>query len=178
MVAKRESFGGHSNMNFRIAAYFLCQPCSGRHAGGDFKMMAIQERMVGSMRSIRIGSWPFFVIRDTVRVRLHDPLPRLKPLSATSAGCCPKPLPRRLLPRHLLRCGGAGGDGHWQKLAHGPVRVSLMAGQGASLALAGGRTLGQVLDGEADIAAAMARFEQRLRSLVLEKQRAGRRMAK
>jgi 2-polyprenyl-6-methoxyphenol hydroxylase-like FAD-dependent oxidoreductase len=53
-----------------------------------------------------------------------------------------------------------------------------MAGQGASLALAGGRTLGQVLDGEADIAAAMARFEQRLRSLVLEKQRAGRRMAK
>src|SRR5690606_21150151 len=55
--------------------------------------------------------------------------------------------------------------------------VSLMAGQGASLAMAGGRALGQVLKGAEDVGAALMRFETELRPLVEEKQQAGRRMA-
>lgn len=118
------------------------------------------------MRSIPIASWPFSSFATpfahACMIRCHGS----KPLSATSAGCCPKPLPRRLLPRASITMWWRRWRWPLAKPAHGPVRVSLMAGQGASLALAGGRTLGQVLDGEADIAAALARFEQRLRSLV------------
>ena len=41
-------------------------------------MMAIQDRMVGLYEVDPYRIMAFFVIRDTVRARLHDPLPRLK----------------------------------------------------------------------------------------------------
>ncbi len=56
--------------------------------------------------------------------------------------------------------------------------VSLVAGQGASLALAGGTVLGEVLARATDIDAALAAMEAQLRPVVLEKQRGGRRTAK
>jgi 2-polyprenyl-6-methoxyphenol hydroxylase-like FAD-dependent oxidoreductase len=57
--------------------------------------------------------------------------------------------------------------------------VSLLAGQGASLAVAGAAILAEELSaGEATPAAALARYEARLRPAVVERQRAGRRMAR
>jgi len=57
--------------------------------------------------------------------------------------------------------------------------VSLAAGQGASLAMAGAFVLAQELErAPGDLAAALARYEARLRPAVERKQRAGRRIAR
>jgi 2-polyprenyl-6-methoxyphenol hydroxylase-like FAD-dependent oxidoreductase len=56
--------------------------------------------------------------------------------------------------------------------------VSLVAGQGASLGVAGGALLGEVLDGATDVPAALAAMEEGLRGVVEDKQRGGRRTAK
>jgi 2-polyprenyl-6-methoxyphenol hydroxylase-like FAD-dependent oxidoreductase len=56
--------------------------------------------------------------------------------------------------------------------------VSLMAGQGASLALAGGAVLGEALAAGGDIEAALTGMEERLAPMVAQKQRSGRRTAR
>jgi 2-polyprenyl-6-methoxyphenol hydroxylase-like FAD-dependent oxidoreductase len=57
--------------------------------------------------------------------------------------------------------------------------VSLLAGQGASMAVAGAWVLAEALDcHEGDVAAALAWYEARLRPVINRQQRAGRRMAK
>lgn len=55
--------------------------------------------------------------------------------------------------------------------------VSLLAGQGASLAVAGGRLLADELAGASTPAAAFRAYEERWRPVVEERQRAGRRAA-
>jgi 2-polyprenyl-6-methoxyphenol hydroxylase-like FAD-dependent oxidoreductase len=64
------------------------------------------------------------------------------------------------------------GDAAWS--------VSLLAGQGASLAVAGGRSLAGALDGAspAAVPSALAHWEEGLRGTVTDRQRAGRRMVK
>jgi 2-polyprenyl-6-methoxyphenol hydroxylase-like FAD-dependent oxidoreductase len=54
--------------------------------------------------------------------------------------------------------------------------VSLLAGQGASMAMAGAYVLAEEL-GQGDIGAALARYERRLRPSIARKQRAGRSIA-
>lgn len=55
--------------------------------------------------------------------------------------------------------------------------VSLLAGQGAPLAVAGGYTLATALDECQDVAGALQLYERRMRPIVERKQRAGRRFA-
>jgi 2-polyprenyl-6-methoxyphenol hydroxylase-like FAD-dependent oxidoreductase len=57
--------------------------------------------------------------------------------------------------------------------------VSLIAGQGASMAMGGAWVLAEELQAAGpDIAAGLARYEKRMRPAIAVKQRAGRRMAK
>ena len=56
--------------------------------------------------------------------------------------------------------------------------VSLLSGQGASLAMAGAYALAEELELEADIPTALLHYERRLRPLVERKQQAGRSFAK
>jgi 2-polyprenyl-6-methoxyphenol hydroxylase-like FAD-dependent oxidoreductase len=55
--------------------------------------------------------------------------------------------------------------------------VSLMAGQGASLAVAGGYALAEELDRDGDVCKALERYDARLRGPVKEKLESGRRFA-
>jgi len=55
--------------------------------------------------------------------------------------------------------------------------VSLAAGQGASLAMAGAYVLSQEI-GAGDLDAALVRYEEKMRPVVRQKQRAGRRLVK
>ena len=171
-------------LGFHTAAYMFDSTSVARMLAGDFKMMAIQDRMVGLYEVDPDRIMAFFVIRDDGRARLHDPLPRLKAAFDDLGWVLPETLAAAPGPEDIYYDVVAQVEmAHWQDqrtvlVGDAAYAVSLMAGQGASLALAGGRALGQVLDGEADIAAGLARFEQRLRPLVLEKQQAGRRMAK
>src|SRR6185312_7612602 len=70
---------------------------------------------------------------------------------------------------------------HWHRdrvvlIGDAAYAVSLLAGQGASLAVAGAAALGDVL-AKGNIEAGLVRLETSLQPLVLEKQRAGRRTA-
>ncbi len=56
--------------------------------------------------------------------------------------------------------------------------VSLLAGQGASMAMAGAYVLAEELAGEGGVGAALARYERRLRPGIERKQRAGRGLAR
>lgn len=56
--------------------------------------------------------------------------------------------------------------------------VSLLAGQGASMAVAGAYVLAEELDVGPDVEAALARYERRLKPAIERQQRAGRRIAK
>jgi 2-polyprenyl-6-methoxyphenol hydroxylase-like FAD-dependent oxidoreductase len=56
--------------------------------------------------------------------------------------------------------------------------VSLLAGQGASIAMAAGEALGNALASSASPAAAFARYEAEMRPMVEKRQAAGRRIAK
>lgn len=55
--------------------------------------------------------------------------------------------------------------------------VSLLAGQGASLAMGGAYVLAEELDRDGDVPAALARYERRLRPQVEKKQQSGRQFA-
>jgi 2-polyprenyl-6-methoxyphenol hydroxylase-like FAD-dependent oxidoreductase len=56
--------------------------------------------------------------------------------------------------------------------------LSPLAGQGASMAIAGAYVLAEELDRTADVEDAVARYESRLRPAIERQQRAGRRLAK
>jgi 2-polyprenyl-6-methoxyphenol hydroxylase-like FAD-dependent oxidoreductase len=57
--------------------------------------------------------------------------------------------------------------------------VSLLAGQGASMAVGGAYVLAEEIErSNADVPAALARYEQRLRPAILKKQKAGRNVAR
>jgi 2-polyprenyl-6-methoxyphenol hydroxylase-like FAD-dependent oxidoreductase len=57
--------------------------------------------------------------------------------------------------------------------------VSLLAGQGASMAVGGAYVLAEEIErSKADVPAALARYEQRLRRAILKKQKAGRNLAR
>ena len=56
--------------------------------------------------------------------------------------------------------------------------VSLLAGQGASLAVAGAYVLASELASGADLEAALHRYEQRMRPTVAQRQLSGREMAR
>lgn len=187
-AVRRLAFGPEErflrHLGFHTAAYFFESAAVASMLAGDFKMMAIRDRMVGLYEVDPGRIMAFFVIRDTGHARLRDPLPRLKSAFGDLGWVLPETLAAAPGPEDIYYDVVAQVEmAHWQNqrtvlVGDAAYAVSLLAGQGASLALAGGRALGQVLDGEADIAAGLARFEQRLRPLVLEKQRAGRRMAK
>lgn len=170
-------------LGFHTAAYFFDSPAVADMLAGDFKMMAIKDRMAGLYEVDAGRIMAFFVIRDASHDRPYDPLARLKGAFSDLGWVLPETLAAapgqediyydvvaqvempRWHQQHMILIGDAG------------YAVSLLAGQGASLALAGGRALGQVLGESAQIEPALAQFEQRLRSLVLDKQQAGRRMA-
>ncbi|HEY8086264.1 MAG TPA: FAD-dependent monooxygenase [Polyangiaceae bacterium] len=57
--------------------------------------------------------------------------------------------------------------------------VSLLAGQGASMAVGGAYVLAEEIDrSRSDVATALARYEERLRAAILKKQKAGRSIAR
>ncbi len=68
--------------------------------------------------------------------------------------------------------------GHVTLVGDACQAVSLMAGQGASMALGGAYVLAEELRRDGSIADAASRYEQRMRPFIRDKQRAGRRTAR
>ncbi|UYN98308.1 MAG: FAD-dependent monooxygenase [Devosia sp.] len=170
-------------LGFHTSAYFFGSAQVAAELAGDFKMVAIKERLVGLYEVEPNQIMVFFVLRAEGVERPRDPRPVLSRAFGDLGWVVPAALAAMpgpdeiyydvvaqiVMPRwHDKRVVLIGDAAH---------AVSLVAGQGASLAIAGGRALGQALDGTGDIEGALARYEAQLRPLVLDKQRAGRRMA-
>jgi 2-polyprenyl-6-methoxyphenol hydroxylase-like FAD-dependent oxidoreductase len=170
-------------LGFHTAGYFFESARVAAALEGDFKMMAIKGRMIGLYEVDPNQIMAFFVMRS------RDEAPPTDPRSALLEGfgdlgwIVPEALAAMPEPQEIyfdvvaqieMPC--------WHRertvvIGDAAYAVSLLAGQGASLALAGGRALGQVLGGEGSIEEKLQRFDARLRPLVLEKQGAGRRSA-
>lgn len=170
-------------LGFHTAAYFFESPRVAEALSGDFKMMTVRDRMVGLYEVDRHRIMSFFVMRAD---GLERPKDVRKALGAAFGEL------DWIVPDVLQAAPDNDGIYYdvvaqvamdqWHRgrtilVGDAAYAVSLLAGQGASLAMAGGRALGQVLDGADDVGAALGRFEARLRPLVQDKQQAGRRMA-
>lgn len=169
-------------LGFHTAAYFFDSQTVSRALGGQFKMMAIPAGMAGffDVGSGRIMA--FFVMRAESEKRPVDPRGKLNAAFGDLGWVLPEALAKA--PDNDIYYDvvaqvemPAWHKGRVMLVGDAAYAVSLLAGQGASLAIAGGRALGQVLEGTSDIEAALARMDRQLRPLVAEKQRAGRRMA-
>jgi 2-polyprenyl-6-methoxyphenol hydroxylase and related FAD-dependent oxidoreductases len=171
-------------LGFHTAGYFFDSAEVEAALGGDFKMMAIENRMAGlyAVEGSRIMA--FFVLRADETGRPDDPRPALRAAFGDLGWIVPEVLAAMPGPEDIYYDVVAQVEmDTWRRgrtilIGDAAYAVSLLAGQGASLAMAGGRALGQVLSGTDEVAAALAHFETQLRPLVLEKQRAGRNMAK
>ncbi|MCP8884783.1 FAD-dependent monooxygenase [Devosia sp. XJ19-1] len=170
-------------LGHHTAAYFFDSPVVATALAGDFKMIAIKQRLMGLFEVEPNRIMAFFVLRADGLDRPRDPGPILAARFGDLGWVVPEvlaamPDPQEIyydvvaqivMPRwHQDRVVLIGDAAH---------AVSLVAGQGASLAIAGGRALGQVLTGTDDVDLALEHFEAQLRPLVTDKQAAGRRMA-
>jgi 2-polyprenyl-6-methoxyphenol hydroxylase-like FAD-dependent oxidoreductase len=169
-------------LGFHTAAYFFESTEVSRALGGQFKMMAIPAGMAGffDVGSGRIMA--FFVMRAESEKRPADPRGKLREAFGDLGWVLPEALAKAPDSDIYYDIVAQVEMPAWHKgrvmlVGDAAYAVSLLAGQGASLAIAGGRALGQVLEGTSDIEAALARMDRQLRPLVAEKQRAGRRMA-
>lgn len=180
-------FGAESQfirpLGFHTAAHFLGSAEVAAALAGDFKMVAVRERLLG-LYEVEPGQiMVFFVFRADGLDRPRDPGPGLRRAFGDLGWVVPQVLAAMpdpadvyydvvaqiAMPRwHDKRVVVIGDAAH---------AVSLVAGQGASLAIAGAQALGQVLARTGDVEAALAHYEAQLRPLVLDKQKAGRSMA-
>lgn len=172
-------------LGYETAAYFFEGETVRRRLEGSFAMMSVPGRLAGfyEVGGGRLAS--FFAFESDGRGR-----------PASAAG----ELKRRfsdigwVVPDALAAAPADDDDIYYDLVAQvemprwhegrvalvgdAAYAVSLVAGQGASLALAGGTVLGEALAEGSDIEAALRALETRLRPVVLDKQRAGRRAAK
>lgn len=170
-------------LGFHTAAYFFESASVARALDGDFRMMTVKDRMMGlyAVEGERIMA--FFAMRAEGVERPDDPRGRLEAAFGDLGWVVPEVLAGTPGPEDIYYDVVAQIEmERWHRgravlVGDAAYAVSLMAGQGASLAMAGGRALGQVLTAGRDVGAALMRFETELRPLVEEKQQAGRRMA-
>jgi 2-polyprenyl-6-methoxyphenol hydroxylase-like FAD-dependent oxidoreductase len=171
-------------LGYHTASYLLNDPALAARVGDRFLVVAVPDRQFGLYPTGdgRLAAW---LIHHTVDPALPaDPAQRIRsvygnlgPYADAALAHCPTG--RGLYYDRVSQIEMAG----W---CRGPVvlagdacqAVSLMAGQGASLAVTGGYVLAEELRVAGDVATAGARYERRLGPLVARNQKAGRRTAR
>lgn len=168
-------------LGFQSAAYVFQDAEIHRRVEGRFCLTDSTMRLMG-LYGLRDGRVATFCVHRTPDPTL--PLDRPAALKQIYASL------GWVIPRALDRCP-PGSDLYYDQVAqvevpewtHGRVTlvgdacqaVSLLAGQGASLAVAGAYVLGEQLASAASIDDALARYEDLWRPVVVDKQRVGRR---
>ena len=170
-------------LGFHTAAYTFSDPDLHRRLGDRFAITDTRNRAVGvyGLRNRRIA---VFAVHRTAEPGLPDD-PRAA-IRATYADL------GWLVPEVLAHCPPSGAlyydqvaqvemprwnAGRVVLVGDACQAVSLLAGQGASLAVAGAHVLADELAGASDVTAALGRYHARLASAVAAKQAAGRRTA-
>ncbi|MCR6672025.1 FAD-dependent monooxygenase [Devosia ginsengisoli] len=109
-------------LGFHTAAYFFDSPAVADMLAGDFKMMAIKDRMVGLYEVDPGRIMAFFVIRDDGRAPERSAAAAQGRLWRSRLGVAGNPGSGARPRGYLLRRGGAGGDGTLAEPAHGSGR--------------------------------------------------------
>lgn len=183
---RRHVFGPESQylrfLGFHTAAYFIRDETLHAAVRGQCALFTDTRRLFG-LYDVGPGTVAtFFVIRAETSERPSDPLAKLREVFRDIGWLIPATLAAAPEPRDIYYDVVAQVElPQWHRrrtvlIGDAAYAVSLLAGHGASLALAGGHALGAALAG-ADVPAGLQRVEAFLRPIVLEKQRAGRRTA-
>lgn len=169
-------------LGYHTAAYFFRDEAVSRAVGEGMQMLTVPNRFVGlyAMGDGRLAS--FFVHRAPATILPADPRAMLHETYGDLGWLVPAILAGAPEPHDIYYDVVAQTEmPRWHRgrvvvVGDAAYAVSLLAGQGASLAVAGGNALGQVLAG-GEVSAGLQRFEDALRPLVLQKQLSGRRTA-
>jgi 2-polyprenyl-6-methoxyphenol hydroxylase-like FAD-dependent oxidoreductase len=169
-------------LGYHTAAYFFRDEAASRAVGDGMRLLTVPNRFVGlyAIGDGRLAS--FFVYRAPGTELPADPRATLRRIYGDLGWLVPATLAAAPEPREIYYDVVAQTVmPHWHRdrvvvIGDAAYAASLLAGQGASLAIAGGNALGQVLAGS-EVAAGLRRLEDTLRPLVLKKQLSGRRTA-
>jgi 2-polyprenyl-6-methoxyphenol hydroxylase-like FAD-dependent oxidoreductase len=186
-VVRSLTFGPETSylrfLGFHTAAYTFSDPALHRRLGDRYALTDSPNRAVGvyGLRNRRIAV--FAVHRTPLPDFPDDPQAAIR-ATYSDLGW--------LVPDILAHCPPAGAlyydqvaqidlpqwsTGHVVLVGDACQAVSLLAGQGASLAVAGAHLLADELAGASDVPAALSRYHARLAPAVAAKQAAGRRTA-
>ncbi|GLI27853.1 FAD-dependent oxidoreductase [Agromyces rhizosphaerae] len=190
---RREVFGPEERflrpLGLHTAAWFFRSDEVHDAIADRFVMMSVPGRMAG-VYEVEPGLFAtFFVFEEQSTAMPGDPLAALRERFGDLGGFVPAMLAADPVDDVYYDVvaqveAPAWHDGRVVLIGDSAYAVSLVAGQGASLALSGGVALGEALDAEslagdpAGIEAALGAFEARVRPSVAEKQAAGRKTAK
>lgn len=174
-------------LGYDTSAFILRDRALHERLGDDFALLTAADRQVGAY-PIRGGAVATFLLerrdhplreRDPARLREHlhrafGDLPWIvnELLDGCGADCDPfyDEVSQVELPSWSRGRATLVGDACYA--------VSLLAGQGASLAMAGAWVLADELSTGREVSVAMRRYEQRMKPLTRAKQKEGRRMAR
>lgn len=186
-TVRRLAFGAESAylryLGFHTAAYIFSDPQLRQRVGSQFAMTDSVDRSVG-IYPIRDGRIAVFTVHRTADPTIPDHPRAVIQATYSDLGWlvpevldhCPDPpalyydqVAQIEMPRWTTDRIALVGDAC--------QAVSLLAGQGASLAVAGAHLLAGELDREPQVSQALARYHTRMAAPVAEKQAAGRRAA-
>ncbi|MEU8106098.1 FAD-dependent oxidoreductase [Nonomuraea muscovyensis] len=171
-------------LGHHVAAYTLTDPELSRRAGDRYEMRTVPGLMAGTY-ALRGGRLALLFLR-----REPDPEPPADPRAALlrhygdmgwilpeALRHCPDP-PRLYYDQVTQVHVDEWSRGRAVLLGDACQAVSLFAGHGASLAMAGAWVLADELGAPGDIGDALSRYQGRMRPVVLEVQRFGRRFVR
>ncbi|PRX49462.1 2-polyprenyl-6-methoxyphenol hydroxylase-like FAD-dependent oxidoreductase [Prauserella shujinwangii] len=170
-------------LGFHTAAYLIDDPGLRERLGGRFALTDSIDRQFG-LYAVRGGGVTAFTVHRSADPELpDDPQRTLREcyggfgwLVPDALAHCPRP-PRLYYDQVAQIEMPTWSDGRVALVGDACQAVSLLAGQGASLAVTGAHLLATELGKGDDIPGALARYERRLLPLVREKQAAGRKTA-
>lgn len=171
-------------LGYRTAAYFFEDAQVTRQLGGSFSMLTQPGRLAGFYEATPGRLASFFVWTDDEVAADRDPGATLRKEFGDLGWVVPAALDAVPQAHDVYEDVVAQvemprwSDGRVVLIGDAAYAVSLVAGQGASMALAGGTLLGELLTAGTPIAPALRAMEQQLRPVVQEKQRSGRRTAR
>jgi len=171
-------------LGYHTASYVFTDDALRAEVGDQFMLVAAPDRQAGiyPTNDGRLAVW--LVHRSPDPSLPADPAATIRPVYQDLGD---------LVRRALVHCPSGAGlyydqvaqiemdgwtRGHVTLAGDSCQAVSLMAGQGASMALGGAYVLAQELRGGGSLVDATSRYEQRMRPFVRDKQRAGRRTAR
>ena len=171
-------------LGYRTAAYFFEDAEVTRRLGGTFSIMTLPGRLAGFYEATPRRLASFFVWTDASLEPDRDPAATLRARFGDLGWVVPAALVAAPHTTEIYEDVVAQvamprwSNGRVVLIGDAAYAVSLVAGQGASMALAGGTLLGELLTPGTAIEPALRAMEAQLRPAVLQKQRSGRRTAR